>query len=64
MKLTGQRIEGFVTGFIAKPDPKVRAILVYGPDAGLVRERGEALAKAVAQDLDDPFRVAALTGAV
>jgi len=63
MKLTGQRIQGFVTGFLAKPDPKIRAILVYGPDAGLVRERGEALAKAVAQNLDDPFRVASLTGA-
>ena len=63
MKLAGQRIQGFVTGFVAKPDPKIRAILVFGPDAGLVRERGEALAKAVAQDLDDPFRVASLTGA-
>ncbi|HYC14982.1 MAG TPA: DNA polymerase III subunit delta [Stellaceae bacterium] len=62
MKFTGKRIEGFVTGFIAKPDPKIRAVLVFGPDAGLVRERGEALAKAVAQDLDDPFRVATLTG--
>ena len=63
MKFTGKRIEGFVAGFVAKPDPKIRAILVYGPDAGLVRERGEALAKAVAQDLGDPFRVATLTGA-
>ena len=63
MKLTRPRIQAFVTGFVAKPDPKIRAILVYGPDAGLVRERGEALAKAVAQDLDDPFRVALLTGA-
>jgi DNA polymerase-3 subunit delta len=63
MKLAGQRIQGFVSGFLAKPDPKIRAILVYGPDAGLVRERGEALAKAVAQNLDDPFRVASLTGA-
>ena len=62
MKLTGQRIQGFVSGFLSKPDPKVRAILVYGPDSGLVRERGEALAKAVAQDLDDPFRVSSLTG--
>ena len=63
MKIPAARIQGFVTGFLAKPDPKVRAILVYGPDAGLVRERGEALAKAVAETLDDPFRVASLTGA-
>ena len=62
MKLTGSRIQGFVTGYIAKPDPKLRAILVYGPDSGLVRERAESLAKSVAPDLDDPFRVMTLPG--
>lgn len=62
MKLTGTRIQGFVSGYIAKPDPKLRAILVYGPDAGLVRERAESLAKAVAPDLADPFRVMTLPG--
>src|SRR5262245_42512192 len=41
-------------------DPKLRAILVHGPDEGLVRERGEALARAVCPDLRDPFRVADL----
>ena len=62
MKLTGARIQGFVAGYIAKPDPKLRAILVYGPDSGLVRERAESLAKSVAPDLDDPFRVMTLPG--
>ena len=62
MKLTSSRIPGFVSGYIAKPDPKLRAILVYGPDGGLVRERAESLGKAVAPDLDDPFRVMTLPG--
>jgi DNA polymerase-3 subunit delta len=34
--------------------------LVYGPDAGLVRERVEALVKGAAGDLANPFRVADL----
>ncbi len=44
--------------FLRSPDPAARAILVYGPDAGLVRERVEALVKGAAEDLADPFRVA------
>jgi len=63
LKLASARIQGFVAGYIAKPDPKLRAILVYGPDQGLVRERAETLAKAAVPALDDPFRVATLTGA-
>lgn len=35
---------------------RLRALLLYGPDAGLVRERGEALSRAAAGTLDDPFR--------
>jgi DNA polymerase-3 subunit delta len=62
VKLTGARIQGFVSGYVAKPDPKLRAILVYGPDSGLVRERAESLAKSVASDLEDPFRVMTLPG--
>jgi len=46
--------------FVKSPDPAVRAILVYGPDAGLVRERADALAHTVVDDLTDPFRVAEL----
>jgi DNA polymerase-3 subunit delta len=40
------------------PPPAVRAVLLYGPDAGLVRERADALVRLVAGDLADPFRVA------
>ncbi len=40
----------------------MRAVLFYGPDAGLVRERSDGLAKKVVADLHDPFRVALLTG--
>jgi DNA polymerase III subunit delta len=52
-----------VAVFLQRPDPGVRAVLLYGPDAGLVRERAEALARAVCPDPHDPFRVADLAGA-
>ena len=42
------------------PDPAARAVLVYGPDGGLVRERADALARHVVPDRADPFRVAEL----
>src|SRR6185312_14891077 len=41
--------------FLAKPDPAIRTILLYGPDDGLVAERGAAFVKAVVGDTDDPF---------
>ena len=56
MKISPGRIEGF----IKRPDPACRAILVYGPDRGLVRERSEALAATVVDDPGDPFRTAEL----
>jgi len=46
--------------FARQPDAKIRAVLVYGPDSGLVRERMNALARSVVADLADPFRVADL----
>ena len=49
-----------IASFLAKPDPAVRIILVYGPDAGLVRERVMHLAKLTVSDLNDPFRVASV----
>jgi len=58
MKLAGSR----VAGFLRRPDPEIRAVLLYGPDAGLVRERAAALVRTVCPDLQDPFRVADLTG--
>ena len=52
MKLTGGKAEAF----LQRPDPTVRAILIFGPDEGLVRERSLRLAKSVIEDLNDPFR--------
>ena len=49
MKIQPTRVEGF----IAKPDAKVRAVLLYGPDAGLVRERMNALTRNIAGSTDD-----------
>ncbi len=36
-------------------------VLLYGDDAGLIRDRAEALVRAVAGSLDDPFLVAELS---
>jgi DNA polymerase-3 subunit delta len=44
--------------FVAKPNLPVA--LVYGPDAGLVRERVEAIIAASVDNPDDPFAVARL----
>jgi DNA polymerase-3 subunit delta len=44
--------------FAVRPPPGISALLFYGPDQGLVRERAEACAKSVVPDLSDPFRVA------
>lgn len=46
--------------FVAKPPKDLSAVLVFGPDQGLVRERAELLMKSVVSDLGDPFRVADL----
>jgi DNA polymerase-3 subunit delta len=56
MKLQGAAIERF----LARPDPAVRAVLIYGGDEGLVRERAARLGHSVVSDLNDPFRVALL----
>lgn len=39
-------------------DPGIRAVLVYGPNEGLVRERADKIARQIVPDLGDPFRVA------
>jgi DNA polymerase-3 subunit delta len=56
VKLAANRI----TDFLAKPNPGMRAALVYGVDGGLVRERADRLAQAISLDARDPFRVADL----
>lgn len=57
MKISGARIEAFVKS----PDAAARAVLLFGPDSGLVRERADRLCRTVVPDLSDPFRVADLT---
>tara|TARA_R110000824_G_scaffold118960_14_gene271917 strand:+ start:36404 stop:37447 length:1044 start_codon:yes stop_codon:yes gene_type:complete len=47
--------------FAARPNPKTRAVLVYGPDNGLVRERMNTLLRSVVEDIHDPFRISDLT---
>src|SRR5665213_3831553 len=51
-----------VDRFIAKPDPGKPVVLVYGPDAGLVRERADALVKASVDDVNDPFAFVRIEG--
>lgn len=52
---------GRADSFSRKPDAAIRAVLLYGPDSGLVRERAENLVKAAAGSLDDPFRTREVT---
>ncbi|WP_293679919.1 DNA polymerase III subunit delta [uncultured Phenylobacterium sp.] len=47
--------------FLGRPDPSVRAALVYGRDIGIVRDRGQQLASKLVPNPDDPFDVAVLT---
>ena len=51
-----------VDRFIARPDPAQPIVLVYGPDAGLVRERVDALVRASVDDPNDPFALARIEG--
>jgi DNA polymerase-3 subunit delta len=57
MKLQGKQIEPFL-----RQAPDAAAVLIYGPDGGLVRERAEILVRLVAEDPQDPFRVSELAG--
>ena len=51
-----------IDAFLARPDPGRPIILLYGPDAGLVRERAEALLASAVDDPDDPFSLVKLDG--
>src|SRR5215475_822190 len=48
--------------FLARPDPGRPIILLYGPDAGLVRERADALLSSAVDDPNDPFSLVPLDG--
>lgn len=58
MKLQARQIDAF----LKSPDKAVRAVLIYGPDQGLVKERAKILGLKIVPDLNDPFNAAHLTG--
>jgi len=60
MRLPAGRVEAF----LRRPDPEIRAVLLYGPDAGLVRERADTIACTVCPDLRDAFLVAEIPAGV
>ncbi|MDB5598973.1 MAG: polymerase subunit delta [Xanthobacteraceae bacterium] len=49
-----------IDAFVARPNPAQPVILLFGPDAGLVRERAEALIASAVDDIKDPFALARL----
>jgi DNA polymerase-3 subunit delta len=51
-----------IDAFLARPDAGRPIILLYGPDAGLVRERAEALLASAVDDPNDPFSLVRLDG--
>src|ERR1700759_4294832 len=51
-----------IDAYLARPDAGRPIILLYGPDAGLVRERADALIKSAVDDPNDPFSLVKLDG--
>jgi DNA polymerase-3 subunit delta len=51
-----------IDAFLARPDPGRPIILLYGPDAGLVHERADALLASAVDDPNDPFSLVRLDG--
>ena len=51
-----------VDAYLARPDPARPIVLLYGPDAGLVRERAESLLASAVDDPADPFSLVRLDG--
>src|SRR5437868_15179283 len=51
-----------IDAFLARPDSGRPIILLYGPDAGLVRERADALLASAVDDPNDPFSVVKMDG--
>lgn len=54
---------GKVDAFLSDPAANCRGILLYGPNAGLVRERAEGFVARTVEDPHDPFRISELTPA-
>ena len=59
MKVSPRDIEGF----LKNPLPGISAVLIYGPDEGLIRSRMKTLGHVIVSDLNDPFNVVELNGA-
>jgi len=51
-----------IDAYLARPDSGRPIILLYGPDAGLVRERADALLASAVDDPNDPFSLVRLDG--
>jgi DNA polymerase-3 subunit delta len=51
-----------IDAFLARPDAGRPIILLYGADAGLVRERADALVKSAVDDPNDPFSMVRMDG--
>src|SRR6201747_303372 len=51
-----------IDAFLNRPEPGRPIILLYGPDAGLVRERADALMASAVDDASDPFSSVRLDG--
>ena len=51
-----------VDSWLAKPDPSMAIVLLYGPDRGLVAERAKTFAAKTGLPLDDPFSVVKFDG--
>jgi DNA polymerase-3 subunit delta len=47
--------------FLSRPDPQIRAALIYGRDMGVVHDRANQLAAKMVDRIEDPFDVAQLT---
>lgn len=57
MKIQARAIQSF----LQKPDTGIAAVLIYGPDSGLVSQRCKTLGLSVVGDLSDPFCVLELS---
>lgn len=53
MKISANKVDGFIKSLTTE----IRAVLVYGPDNGLVRERTKAVSRRIVEDPADPFLV-------
>ncbi len=59
MKLSNARQ---IDAFIKSIPAEIRAVLIYGPDRGLMRERARLIGGQIVADLNDPFNVSVLNG--